>query len=281
MITYLLNIFFYTGSNFYISHTLFIREKKFFFDKNCNNFSKIRFSRKCFKILYFSFAKVKLSKKPFMSGPKRQFIFRFNTALPIDSNETSSNSSSSTILAGSSSSSNCNSNQSLIYSSLLSPSQAMSNFNLNSPTENPSQAHLPFNLGPKAASITCCNSMNKSKTMDTISATTVSASTASVAGSPHNVVMLRRPNILQMVDEKPLTPSQTHHTPVSVQRPSSMGSNLLKRPSSILLGITCSSPGTVTGGSAASITPGSIYMSSSPKQQLLSKEVNFFNVFYS
>lgn len=58
----------------------------------------------------------------------------------------------------------------------------------------------------------------------------------------------------------------------SVQRPSSMGANLLKRPSSILLGMNSPSPNGMPSSTTGSGTS-SICMSISPKQQMISKEV--------
>ena len=197
---------------------------------------------------------------------RRQYIFRFNTASPFDLSGSSSSNESQTLLCSAHSS----------HQSLLSPSQALSSFNLNSPTadshptSHASSSNHPFSFGPKATAAMSRSNflggavMNKSKTMDMIATTTT---TPSPVVTPSGVV-LRRPTNLQMVEEK----KQSSGASSVVQRPSTMGSNLLKRPSSILLGSSSSSSLSTAGTTNSSQVPTAM-MSSSPKQHLMCREV--------
>lgn len=198
---------------------------------------------------------------------RRQYIFRFNTASPFDLSGSSSSNESQTLLCSAHSS----------HQSLLSPSQALSSFNLNSPTadshptSHASSSNHPFSFGPKATAAMSRSNflggavMNKSKTMDMIATTTTT--TPSPVVTPSGVV-LRRPTNLQMVEEK----KQSSGASGVVQRPSTMGSNLLKRPSSILLGSSSSSSLSTAGTTNSSQVPTAM-MSSSPKQHLMCREV--------
>jgi hypothetical protein len=183
---------------------------------------------------------------------KRQFIFRFNTS----SNDLSVNQDNEQpAQAGPMMAFNSTTTPAVLYSTLLSPSQALSNFNLNSPTD--SSAHSPFTFASNkiaaASSLTSHFGLNKSKTMDVISTITTATS-------------LRRPTNLQMAEEQQ-APSKFAFANVvggsaTTTTTTNSGVNLLKRPSSILLGASSS------GGSGS----GQGCCMSSPKQQL-NKEV--------
>lgn len=192
---------------------------------------------------------------------KRQFIFRFNTS----SNDLSINQDNEQPAQAGPMMAFNTTTPAVLYSTLLSPSQALSNFNLNSPTD--SSAHSPFTFASNkiaaASSLTSHFGLNKSKTMDVISTTSGGGSRCATTATT-----LRRPTNLQMAEEQQ-APSKFAFTNVvggsatTTTATTNSGVNLLKRPSSILLGASSGGGGSGQG----------CCMSSPKQHNQLNKEV--------